>query len=145
MRRFSFFFLIATFTACASTQPREGIKGQVFWISGNQMPGPEVNKSAHYGVQREVFVYEATTLKDVTVLDNGLYADVKTNLVTTITTKADGSFRLKLEPGKYSLFVKEPGGLFANRFDQHSTINPVTVKEKEYTWLPISIDYQAAY
>lgn len=144
MRGFAILLLVLNFS-CVATQPQQGIKGQVFWISGNQLPGPDAVKSAHYGVQREVHIYELTTLQDATMSSDGFFTDIKTRHITTITTKADGSFMIKLPSGDYSVFVKEAAGLYANLFNKNNAINPVAVKDGQYTWLPISIDYEAAY
>ncbi|MEQ9415630.1 MAG: carboxypeptidase regulatory-like domain-containing protein [Cyclobacteriaceae bacterium] len=136
--------LILLLSACSTTKPRQGIKGQVLWASGNQMPGPGAGQPSNYGVQRELHVYELTSLKEVTMSD-GFFSDIKTKLVTIVTTKKDGTFKLRLPTGEYSIFVKEDKGLFANRFDQNSAINPTRINEKEFVWLPITVDYQAAY
>lgn len=109
------------------------------------MPGPENPRSAHSGIQREILVYERTTLQEVTRLENGFFIDIKTHQVAKFMSKRDGSFKLRLPSGQYSIFVKEEGGLFANVFDKDNAINPITVKEKQYSWLPINIDYKATY
>lgn len=145
MRRLSFLLLILAIPSCTSTQQRQGIKGHVFWIAGNQLPGPENPRSAHAGIQREILVYEQTTLHEATRLENGFFVDIQTQLIATLMSKPDGSFKLKLPPGKYSVFVREKDGFFANLFDKDNTINPITVKEKQYSWLPINIDYKATY
>lgn len=141
----SFILLCLISLSCSSTQQRQGIKGQVFWISGNLMPGLENPRSIHAGIQREIFVYQLTTLEQATLMENGFFKDIQTPLVTKVLSKPDGSFKLRLPPGKYSVFVKEEDGLFANLFDKNNAINPVTVKEKQYSWLPINVDYKAAY
>lgn len=145
MRECFFLFILSISTACSSTQHLQGVKGQVFWISGNQMPGPETNRSAQYGVQREIHIYEKTTIQEATMTVDGFFTDIQTRLVTVITSKNDGSFKIKLPAGQYSIFVKEPNGLYANLFDKDNAINLVVVKENQYSWLPITIDYQAAY
>jgi len=126
-------------------QPNQGIKGQVLWISGNQMPQPDAMKPGRNGVQRELHVYELTTIDQASRSPEGLFTDIKTRLITKIVTKKDGSFKLRLPPGQYTLFVKEENGLFANRFDQNNAISPVIVSQKQFTWLPIKVDYKAAY
>ncbi|HRK53172.1 MAG TPA: carboxypeptidase regulatory-like domain-containing protein [Cyclobacteriaceae bacterium] len=144
MREF-LILLIILLSACSSMQPRQGIKGQVLWASGNQMPGPGSKKSSNYGVQRELHVYELTTIKEVTMSSDGFFSGIKTKLVTIVTTQEDGTFTLHLPAGEYSIFVKEDNGLYANRFDQNNSINPIIIKEKEFAWLPITINYQATY
>lgn len=127
----------------ASAQ-KQGLQGQVFWVSGNQMPGPEAKLSPNQGAVREVLIYELTTFKDCTMV-GPFFRDIKTRFVTSVTSAEDGTFKVKLMPGAYSVFTRERNGLYANLFDEKSNINPVTVKAGHYAWLTITIDYEAAY
>jgi hypothetical protein len=133
--------ILSSFTALSQKQ---GLHGQVFWVSGNQMPGPESILSPNQGAVREVLVYELTTIKDVTQV-GPFFRDIKTKMVATIQSKPDGTFKVKLPPGAYSVFTKEKNGLYANLFDEKNNINPVVVKIGEYVWKVITIDYDAAY
>jgi hypothetical protein len=123
---------------------KQGIRGQVFWLSGNQMPGPEKKLPPHQGIVREVVIYPEIKVKDTKQTD-GFFTDIQVTPVATILSKADGSFRVKLPPGNYSVFVKESKGLFANLYDGQGVINPVTVKPKKYTWITLTVDYEAVY
>lgn len=78
-------------------------------------------------------------------MENGFFKDIKTRFITSVATKADGSFKLRLPPGNYSVFVREEKGLFANLFNKDNVINPVAVKERQYSWMPINVDYEATY
>ena len=134
------FFSIVQFTKA----PKEGIKGQVFWLSGNQMPGPGKTIPPQLGAAREIVIYKATTLKDVEQKDQ-FFHEIKTDLVTKAWSKTDGSFKIKLAPGEYSVFTQEPSGLFANAIDKNGCISCVVVKPKKYSWMAITIDYEAVY
>lgn len=132
---------LATFSASAQ---RQGIKGEVLWIGGNQMPGPGKVATPKLGVQREIHIYSVTTVE--TEGHSGpFFTSLKADFVAQLQTKTDGSFKIKLPPGEYSVFVKEPQGLFANLFDGDGKINPVTVKSKQFAWVVITVDYEAAY
>lgn len=123
---------------------KQGIKGQVFWISGNQMPGPDESRSPQQGIVREVVIYTLVRLPEVKQ-EGSFFSNIQGQPVATVLSKADGSFKVKLPPGSYSVFVKEINGLFANLFDGDGNINPVTVKAKKYTWITLTVDYEAAY
>lgn len=123
---------------------KQGICGRVIWVSGNQMPGPGAKVSPPLGIQREIYVYELTSLKD-TEQEEVFFKNIRTKLVLKALSKQDGSFKIKLPPGKYSVFVKEPKGLFASQFDQESTINPVLVQERRFSVIDITVNYQAAF
>ena len=140
-----FIFLILFFlSSFAAFSQKQGLRGQVFWVSGNQMPGPEAILSPNQGATREIIIYELTSFKDVTQV-GPFFRDVKTKMVATIQSKPDGTFKVKLPPGAYSVFTKERNGLYANLFDEKNNINPVTVKGGQYAWRTITIDYDAAY
>jgi len=111
------------------------------------MPGPgpwNPTRPAQQGIVREVHVYQVAPPADV-VVENNYYREVHTRLVATAVSGRDGYFRIKLPPGEYSVFTLEPKGLFANIFDTGNRINPVVVKPGKYTWVTITIDYEAAY
>ena len=134
------FFGILQFTK----GPKEGIQGQVFWLSGNQMPGPGKAISPQYGVTREIIVYKAASLKDAEQ-SGPFFNNIKTELITKAMSKQDGSFKIKLPPGKYSVFTQEQNGLFANIIDNDGCVSCVEVRPKKYSWMTITVDYEAAY
>jgi hypothetical protein len=146
MRILGIFCLLVVIPAAVFAQ-KQGIRGQVFWLGGNQMPGPgpwNPARPPQQGIVREVHVYQVASLADV-VVENNYYREVHTKLVATAVSGRDGYFRIKLPPGEYSVFTLEPKGLFANIFDTGNRINPVVVKPGKYTWVTITIDYEAAY
>jgi hypothetical protein len=139
-----FFALIFVASSLTAFSQKQGLYGQVFWVSGNQMPGPESILSPNQGTSREILIYEITSIRDVTQV-GPFFRDVKTKLVATIQSKTDGSFKVKLLPGAYSIFTKEKNGLYANLFDEKNNINPVVVRPGQYAWKTITVDYDAAY
>ncbi|HRI78848.1 MAG TPA: carboxypeptidase regulatory-like domain-containing protein [Cyclobacteriaceae bacterium] len=141
--RFIFFILFLLCTITTFSQ-KQGLSGQVFWVSGNQMPGPESILSPNQGAVREVLIYELTSMKDVTQV-GPFFRDIKTKIIATIQSKADGTFKIKLLPGAYSVFTREKNGLYANLFDEKNNINPVIIKSGQYAWKTITIDYEVAY
>lgn len=89
-------------------------------------------------------IYELTSTMDATQV-GPFFRDIKTRLVATTQSRQDGTFKIKLPVGVYSVFTKERNGLYANLFDGKGNINPVTVKTGQYAWKTITIDYEAAY
>ena len=127
----------------------QGILGTVTVREGNFMPGPNRKKQPKAAtpekvIPREIHVYELTNLKQVTA-KGPFYSNVKSKLVAKVTTGADGLFRVALDPGKYSVFSKEPAGLFANQLDGEGNIYPVVVAENRLTLIDFIIDYNASY
>ncbi len=141
--KFAFCLLLIVSSLSVFSQ-KQGLEGQVFWVSGNQMPGPEAVLSPNQGAIREVMIYELTTVSDATQV-GPFFRDIKTRLVVCVQSKADGKFRVKLPEGTYSVFTKERNGLYANLFDEKGNINPVVIKPGQFAWKTITIDYDAAY
>ena len=134
------FFSLVQFTKA----PKQGIMGEVLWLRSDQMSGPSKTIAPSLGVTREILVYKAAYLKDASQ-DGQFFKEIKSELVTKVWTKEDGTFKIKLPPGEYSVFTQEDKGLFANIIDKNGCINCVTVKPKKYSWVAISIDYDLSY
>ncbi|AHM63092.1 hypothetical protein D770_24235 [Flammeovirgaceae bacterium 311] len=131
---------------------KQGVAGRVLWIEGNQMPTivNEENPAATRqrpepaGVEREVYFYELTPMDQAT--SNGVFfSDIQTKLVEKVKTDKEGNFAVSLPEGRYSVFVKEDQGLFANSMDGQGHINPVEVNKDEITELKLEVNYKAAY
>jgi hypothetical protein len=136
-------FLIVNYNSAFSQSSR--IVGIVTEVVGNQMPSPTPQLRAKAKtVVREIYVYELTNEKQ-TKRENFFYKSITTRLIAKKKTKADGSYRIKLRPGKYSIFVKEKDGLFANQLDGEGNINVVVIEPNKTTTLNLRIDYNAAY
>lgn len=135
---------------CKPFQPEgQGITGTVTWIEGNQMPmvsdsGDTASKKAAKPVKRHLRIYPLIQFEDLKV-ENGLYTAVAEKPLTEVETDEKGKYSVQLSPGRYSIFVVEEGGLFANIFDGEGNVQPVTVKENEWTLLDIEVNYKAAF
>jgi hypothetical protein len=136
--------LLMAISSFSGFTQKQGICGRILWLAGNQMPGPNAKPTPALGIQREIHVYELTSIKD-TEQEEVFFKNIRTKLVLKTLSQPDGSFKIKLPAGKYTVFVKEPRGLFANQFDQESMINPVLVQEKRFSVIDITVNYQAAY
>ena len=126
------------------TQSRQGLQGRVLLRSGNHMPGPGRTMPSDQPVSREIQVYALTHVSQLTP-SGSFYSQIQTKQVAKIVSGPDGTFRLLLPPGKYSLFVQEAQGLFANRFDGEGHVFPVEVKPGQMAPVEIIIDYNASY
>ena|SRR5690554_6171275 len=125
---------------------KEGIAGQLIWLEGNLMPTIDDSRTLPKGqpVQREVHIYALTKTSEAE-REDGFYKAVQTELIQKVMSDKNGIFKASLPPGKYSIFVKESQGLFANSFDGYGNITPVEVFKDEVTTISIEINYMAAY
>lgn len=154
MKRFLFILSILFtgffFTSCKPYKPEgQGITGTVTWLEGNQMPmvtqsGDPATKSAAKPIQRTVRVYPLIKFSDLKI-ENGLYTALAEKPITEVQTDENGKYSVQLSPGRYSIFVVEEGGLFANIFDGEGNVQPVTVKENEWTLLDLVVNYKAVF
>lgn len=108
------------------------------------MSGPSKTIAPPLGVTREISIYRATYLKDAQQ-DDQFFSELTTELVTKLWSKEDGTFKVKLPPGEYSVFTRESKGLYAGVIDKNGCINCVIVKPKKYSWVAITIDYDVPY
>jgi hypothetical protein len=109
------------------------------------MPSPSPNpKGNSKGVAKDIYVYELTNQKQTT-REGVFYKKITTTLIVKKKTKADGTYKIKLKPGRYSVFVQEKEGLFANALDGEGNINTATIQSKKITELNFTVDYKATY
>ncbi|MBN7811489.1 carboxypeptidase regulatory-like domain-containing protein [Algoriphagus sp. H41] len=142
--------VLGTTQNCKPYKPEgQGITGTLTWVEGNQMPSisdgdnTEAKASAK-GIQRTVRIYPLVKFQDLKV-EEGLYTAIAEKPLTEVESDENGTYSVQLSPGRYSVFVVEKGGLFANIFDGEGYVQPVTVKESEWTLLDIEVNYKAVY
>lgn len=129
----------------------QGITGWVVWLEGNLMPAIGDTKMeerlAGRPIQRTLYIHEPATPQETEkVQDSGVfYSEIHSRLVKKVRTDDSGTFRIELPPGKYSVFVLEKDGFFANIFDGEGHINPVIVEAGKFTELEIKVNYMAFY
>ncbi|MDW7694335.1 carboxypeptidase regulatory-like domain-containing protein [Flammeovirgaceae bacterium SG7u.111] len=130
-----------------NTQQNQGIIGSVSWVQGNMMPGPDKPSSANpeKGIKREIHIFEVIKMTDLPSLQNSLYPSIPSKPVKVVKTSEDGSFKVGLPVGTYSVFTKEEGGFFASISNGKGEINPIEVTEGTFTEMKITINYKAAY
>ncbi len=125
---------------------KNGIKGTVFIISGNQMPSPDLPSVAPKSFQTTLYVYEKTNLQQVERQNSSsFYTSIQTKLIKEIRTDARGRFKIRLQPGEYSIFTKKGDLFYANTFDKDNTIAPIKVVAGRYSEIIIKVDYDAVY
>ena len=125
---------------------RTGISGHVVAESGNRMPDPDNPLSPPKGIKTKLYIYELTNISQVTRRGmSAFYTQVATRLVKEIETDEDGSFKVKLKPGRYSLFVKKDQLFYSSVFDGQNNIHPVEVKKGKMTEEVFKVNYNAVY
>jgi hypothetical protein len=147
---FLLFSLVVSLVSCKSyVSDSQGITGTVTWLEGNQMPtisdsGKDDKRSAAQPIKRTLHIYPLIQFSDLK-MEDGLFTAVATKPLQTVETDEKGKYSIQLAPGRYSVLVVEEGGMFASIFDGDGNVQPVTVKENQWTLLDIQVNYKAAF
>lgn len=125
---------------------RSGIRGHVYLESGNRMPTPEAPIPASKGIKTTLYVYALTNIGDAEREGtSAFYKSISTKLVKKVDTDEDGSFKVKLKPGTYSLFIGKDQLFYSSQFDEKNNIHPVEVKPGRMTDVVFKANYNAVY
>ena len=137
------------FSSCANRSKlaaNQGIEGKVVFTTGNRMPSPDVVAPKPKGIKTTLYIYQLTNINQVNRQENSsFYRAINTTLVDNVESDSDGSFKINLPPGKYSLFVKKDTLFYANWFDENNNIAPVEVVADKMTKVEFKVDYNAVY
>lgn len=124
----------------------QGIEGHVYFVTGNQMPSPDVKPAKPRGIKATLYIYELTNLNQVQQQDHSpFYSAIHTKLIKRANSGKDGYFKVSLPAGHYSIFVKKDSLFFANWFDGDNNIAPVKVMPDSTSEVKIKVDYSASY
>ena len=125
---------------------KQGIRGKVYWVAGNQMPSPDAPPPAPKPMKTTLYIFELTNRQQAKSMDGGpFYSSLPTKLIREVQSNAEGQFKVKLPPGEYSVFTKKGELFYANTFDQFNNIAPVKVLAGQFASLEVRVDYDAAY
>jgi len=123
-----------------------GIKGRVYLERGNRMPSPDQTPAPPKGIKTTLYIYPLTNINEVEREGvSAFYKKIPKEPVKEIETKKDGSFKIKLPPGRYSLFVKKGDLFYSNSFDEKNNIHPVEVAKGKMTEDVFKVNYDAVY
>ena len=126
----------------------QGIWGTLVKTEGDCMPSIGINNSCRqFPVKGEILVYEYTNFKETkqSLESSIFFVIVNKKLIATTMADKEGFFQLKLNPGQYSIFVRENQMLYANGGDGQGGIMPVTVEMLRVSKINIDMNYNAAY
>jgi len=125
----------------------QGAWGNVHFWEGDFMPmyDPETGGTIS-PVVRDIYIHEATTTSMVDKVEySAFYTKINSELIGVVQSDKDGFFQIKLEPGKYSFFVKEDSMFYADLWDRHGYILAAEVKKDSVTQVEINIRYKATF
>ena len=122
------------------------IFGQVTFVEGNMMPSPDGPKAGGRPVRRQIGIFRLTSFRQTKPgVRTGFFAAMGSRPLLTTWSAKDGTYRLRLKPGTYTVCVREGGQWYANLSDHLGQINPVLVQHDSTTHHDLMINYKAIY
>lgn len=106
--------------------------------------GKAAPKTIPKPIKRKIRIYPLTKFSDLK-MEDGLFTAISGKPLTEVESNKQGKYSIQLSPGRYSVFIVEEQGLFANIFDGEGNVQPVTVRENEWTRLDVEVNYKAVY
>jgi hypothetical protein len=139
-----FVLLSAALFSCSSAKVL--VAGKVQRIMGNQMPSPDLANEEPGGFGTTVYFFEPTLVNmGLPTGEQGVFMMTDKKLVAKVLAEKDGSFKLKLKPGKYSVLLGKEGQYYSNISDLEGMINPVEINKGSKKPLVLKADWGAIY
>lgn len=139
-----FVLLSAALFSCSSAKVL--VAGKVQRIMGNQMPSPDLAKEEPGGFSTTVYFFEPTLVNmGLPTGEQGVFMMTDKKLVAKVLAEKDGSFKLKLKPGKYSVLLGKDGQYYSNISDLEGLINPIEINKSSKKPLVLKADWGAIY
>jgi hypothetical protein len=135
----------------SNTPPRnryvkQGIRGCVYAVKGNQMPGPGVPRKKPTGIAASVYIFTLVNMSQVERSEKAsFYKTVHARPVKVAEADSTGYFEASLDTGEYSLFIKVGEYYYSGVRDQYDNINPVKVYSSRQTYVELFYKSGAAY
>jgi hypothetical protein len=119
-----------------------GVAGTLLKKDGNCMPmiGSSSTSCRTYPVIRTILIYDYTTTNEVDGCGPS-YKSVHSKLVAQCKSDQDGFFQVAVDPGKYSIFIKENDNFYANSYDGQGGIQPITVENNSVNIMTLVLNY----
>ena len=135
MKRHILFFIgiLALFPAfippVSSKYVKQGVRGYVRELKGNQMPSPSRPLSKGRGFSATICIFSMVNTSQVEPdRKASCYKTVHAPLIKTVQADSTGYFEASLDTGSYSLFIKVDKGYYANLTDQYNHLAPIRVQ-----------------
>lgn len=122
------------------------VTGKVQRVMGNQMPSPDLENEEPGGFSTTVFFFEPTLMNmGLSTGEQGVFLMTNKKLVAKVLAEKDGSFKLKLKPGKYSVLLGKDGQYYSNISDLEGLINPIQINKSNNKPITLRADWGAIY
>jgi hypothetical protein len=139
-----FMLLMISLMGCGASKVM--LTGKVQRVMGNQMPSPDLENEEPAGFGTTVFFFEPTLMNmGVPTGEQGVFLMTNKKLVAKVLAEKDGSFKLNLKPGKYSVLLGKDGQYYSNISDLEGLINPIEINKRTPKHVILKADWGAIY
>lgn len=135
-------YILLTFLSISFVSAqRSGIKGKLYWMSPDKAFKTEEQNIPYQGLPLEIFVHELTTEAEVD-FEDAVISKIYTPIVSRFWCKSNGTFKTKLPPGNYSIFVRYKNRYYGNLKDAIGNLSPAYINDsKQMAWVTITLTY----
>lgn len=138
MTRFALF--IFTLLPLLSFSQKSRVEGKLYLLPSDNNSSNNEGATPYSGLPLEIFVHAPTTNAELDE-DETAITRIYTPLIARVFSKWDGTFKVKLPPGSYSVFVYYQNKYFGNLQDKNGVLSPVIVTQGKKAWVTITINY----
>ncbi len=124
--------------------PAQGIEGKVVRLSGNQMPGFGIERQEPEAIATAVWIFTGAIAGESPHWSVS-QASQHPQWRATILSGDDGSFKVGLPPGDYTLFAQYETELYLNAFSGYGCYQTVQVKTGQMTTVELVNSEAATY
>ena len=139
-----FMLLLFSLVGCGGAKVQ--FTGKVKRVMGNQMPSPDLLNEEPAGFSTTVYFFAPTLMNmGMPTGEQGVFLMTDKKLVAKSLSEKDGSFTLKLKPGKYSVLLGKDGQFYSNISSLDGLINPIEINKSSKKPIVLMADWGATY
>lgn len=117
----------------------QGIKGLVLLEKEATMPLKGGSKRSGTPLSTMVFVYESATVSQLIDQQGHFVKGLNAKLIKQIRSGVDGTFKLKLKPGKYTILLGYNLGMYIPYFSGMNGVAHIEVIKHQFQEIDLSI------
>ena len=146
LRRINKILLLILLLSCRnnplkSISTRQGIKGNIQFcdFSSNHITPPSI---VTFPVEREIFIFPKTSIQEVLLAEGNFISTIFSEEIISDWSDENGHFEFDLDPGEYSLFIKENERYYSKLNNEEEFFYPFKVNKNNYSEIKFNIDYK---
>ena len=117
----------------------QGIKGFVLLEKETNMPLKGGSKRSGTPISTTIFVYESAMVNQLIDQQGHFAKGLNAKLIKQVRSGVDGSFKLKLKPGKYTILLGYKEGMYIPYFSGMNGVAHIEVIKHQFQEIDLSI------